>query len=87
MLGACRGADMALFFHPDGERGHARSNRQREAKAVCARCPVVSDCRTHAVTHQETWGTWGGLSEDERTSLLRRSAVGVRTHRRVGERG
>ena len=32
--GACRAYDPELFFHPDGERGSNRSNRERAAKAI-----------------------------------------------------
>ena len=64
---ACRGMDSAFFFHPEGERGPARASRERRAKAVCRGCPVLADCRRHAVTAAEPYGVWGGLSESERT--------------------
>ena len=67
---ACRGLDTEMFFHPDGERGPSRRNRERAAKAVCATCPVLMACRTQALASQEPYGIWGGLSEDDRTSLL-----------------
>ena len=41
LLGACRDADPTLFFHPEGERGPARRNRDAAAKAICATCPVM----------------------------------------------
>ena len=41
---ACRsGVDPDLFF-PVAESGAARNAQVRAAKAVCARCPVRSDC-------------------------------------------
>ena len=43
--GACRGKDTELFFHPEGERGPRRANREAAAKAVCATCPVLLQCR------------------------------------------
>ena len=43
--GACRGKDTELFFHPEGERGPRRANREASAKAVCATCPVLLQCR------------------------------------------
>ncbi|MGV0807956.1 WhiB family transcriptional regulator [Mycolicibacterium setense] len=76
----CRHADPAIFFHPDGERGHARTRRQQAAKRVCADCPVIDPCLRHSVAYQEAFGTWGGLAEAERSHLLRASAVNVRTH-------
>lgn len=74
LLGACRGADSDLFFHPEGERGARRDNREAAAKAVCARCPVVRPCRDHALAVREPYGVWGGLGEHEREALSVRSA-------------
>lgn len=62
----CRGMDPALFFHPDTERGSSRSWRIRTAKAVCEECPVIRQCRDHALSIPEQYGIWGGLSESER---------------------
>lgn len=77
LLGACRGADTLLFFHPDGERGSARRRRQAAAKAVCARCPVLERCRQHALRVHEPYGVWGGLSEEERARLLIEDRIAV----------
>src|SRR5215207_10048767 len=66
---ACRGMDSALFFHPEGERGEARTARDLAAKAVCAGCPVAVQCARHALRVKEPYGVWGGLSEDELTAL------------------
>ena len=49
LLGSCRGEDTELFFHPEGERGPARRNRDAAAVAVCSACPVVQACRSHAL--------------------------------------
>jgi len=70
MLGSCRGEDTELFFHPEGERGPSRANREASAKAVCATCPVLQECRTHALLSREPYGVWGGLSEHEREALI-----------------
>jgi WhiB family redox-sensing transcriptional regulator len=69
--GLCRGKDSALFFHPDGERGPARARREAKAKAICQACPVLTQCRQHALAVQEPYGIWGGLSEPERTALVK----------------
>ncbi|WP_081597718.1 WhiB family transcriptional regulator [Gordonia hirsuta] len=74
MHGDCRGLDSAMFFHPDGERGPARIRRERQAKQICAACPVIDQCRSHALATDETYGIWGGLTEHERTVLRRRDA-------------
>jgi WhiB family redox-sensing transcriptional regulator len=71
MQGACRGMDSGFFFHPEGERGPARADREARAKAVCGRCGVLEQCRRHALAVQEPYGIWGGLSESERDGLIR----------------
>lgn len=70
--GACRKADPALFFHPEGERGAARRRRAEAAKAVCATCPVLQQCLEQSLRVREPYGVWGGLSEDERAAMLAR---------------
>lgn len=76
LLGACRGKDTELFFHPEGERGPRRAQREAAAKAVCATCPVLLLCRAHALDSREPYGVWGGLSESEREELLARRTAG-----------
>ncbi|KAA1031122.1 WhiB family transcriptional regulator [Pseudonocardia sp. EV170527-09] len=71
MEGACRGMDSAFFFHPEGERGPARARRETRAKQVCSECPVVQQCREHALKVHEPYGIWGGLSESERDAIIR----------------
>ena len=70
--GACRSQDTELFFHPEGERGPRRANREAAAKAVCATCPVLLACREHALAVREPYGIWGGLSEHDREDLYGR---------------
>jgi WhiB family redox-sensing transcriptional regulator len=73
MHGLCRGVDSSFFFHPDGERGPARAQREARAKEMCGRCPVVEECRRHALAVHEPYGIWGGMSESERESTYRRA--------------
>lgn len=68
--GACLGEDPELFF-PVGTSGPARV-QILEAKAVCARCPVLAECRQWALATREPYGVLGGMSEDERRAVLRR---------------
>lgn len=75
--GACRDLPSEMFFHPDGERGPSRRNREARAKAVCATCPVMQACRNHALTVEEPYGIWGGLSEDERFIILENRAAKI----------
>ena len=60
--GLCAQTDPEVFFPEKG-------GSVREAKAVCARCPVRAQCLAHALAHGERFGVWGGLSEPERRRL------------------
>lgn len=60
--GLCAQTDPEIF-HPD------KGGSTREAKAVCARCPVLAECRDWAISSGQRFGVWGGLSERERRVL------------------
>jgi WhiB family redox-sensing transcriptional regulator len=66
LAGSCRGENPDIFFHPEHERGPSRRNRDMAAKAVCLTCPVMQQCREHALQVREPYGVWGGLTEPER---------------------
>ena len=51
-------------------RGEARETRETAAKAVCAACPVRTQCLEHALAVREPYGVWGGLSEHEAGRLI-----------------
>lgn len=68
----CRDEDPELFF-PVGTSGPALL-QIAEAKTVCRRCPVVTECLTWALESGQDAGVWGGMSEDERRALKRRNA-------------
>jgi len=75
---ACRGLQLKMFFHSHHERGpHPAAPG---GKAVCHRCPVISECRQHALRVQEPYGIWGGSSIEERTTLLRTRRPTVPAH-------
>lgn len=69
---ACQDEDVVLFFGPPGEPKVEREIRERQAKQVCAGCPVRTACLDYAVNRPEKAGTWGGLNEDERVPERRR---------------
>jgi WhiB family redox-sensing transcriptional regulator len=68
--GACRDLPTEMFFHPEGERGSSCRIRENIAKVICASCLVIEQCRDHALSVQEPYGIWGGLSEYERLVIL-----------------
>jgi WhiB family transcriptional regulator, redox-sensing transcriptional regulator len=73
---ACAG-QTELFFAAAGERPEARIVREDKARAICAACPVLLECRDWAREHRE-YGFWGGESEEER------AAAGYRVDMPVG---
>ena len=83
---ACRDGPETMFFHPDLERGPARRARDARAKQVCARCPVIMECRRHAMATEEPYGVWGGQDEHERRAAIarqRRAKRGPRLRQKV----
>jgi len=71
---ACRTSDPEDLF--------VSGAAQHRAKRICASCPVRMECLTEALDNGLEFGVWGGLTERERRSLLRRHP-GVRSWRPV----
>ncbi len=69
---ACLQEDPELFF-PIGNTGPALAQIE-QAKVVCHRCDVSDACLAWALESGQDAGVWGGLSEDERRALKRRTA-------------
>jgi len=69
---ACLDEDPELFF-PIGNTGPALLQIE-DAKIVCRTCAVAAQCLQWALENNQDSGVWGGLSEDERRSLKRRTA-------------
>lgn len=63
--GLCAQTDPEAFYPEKG-------GSTKEAKAVCRRCPVTTECLEYALNTVDRFGIWGGLSERERRKLLRR---------------
>ncbi|MDZ7677047.1 MAG: WhiB family transcriptional regulator [Acidimicrobiales bacterium] len=68
---ACRGEGPSRWFPELGQQG-------TDAKAVCARCPVRSECRQAG--QDEPHGIWAGESPRERRRA-RRNAQGAASTR------
>ena len=66
---ACAGLGPAMFYDPV-------PSSVRAAKAVCAQCPVVTDCASHAMANREPFGIWGGQTETERAEASARRVCG-----------
>ena len=61
----CAQTDPEAFFPEKG-------GSTRDAKRVCEACPVSGECLDYAMSNDEKFGIWGGLSERERRRLRRR---------------
>ena len=55
-------------FHPD------QNTPVKPAKAVCAGCPVLAECRSYALETDQRFGVWGGLSARQRQRIRSRAA-------------
>ncbi|WP_082974695.1 WhiB family transcriptional regulator [Mycobacterium sp. 1245805.9] len=60
----CRTIDPDTLF--------VRGAAQREAAAVCRRCPVMQECLAEALDSRVEFGVWGGMTERQRRALLQR---------------
>lgn len=60
----CRTADPDELF--------VEGAAQNRAKAVCMSCPVRTECLAYALDRRIEHGVWGGMTDRERRSLLRR---------------
>jgi WhiB family redox-sensing transcriptional regulator len=62
--GACRDVDPETLF--------VVGAAQHKAKTICMGCPVRVDCLADALDSRAEFGVWGGMTERERRTLLRR---------------
>lgn len=64
----CARIDPDTFFPArHGPAGQAAAVRR--AVALCSGCPVRADCLEYALTHDERFGVWGGMTSSERQRL------------------
>jgi WhiB family transcriptional regulator, redox-sensing transcriptional regulator len=68
-LGSCRLSAPEVFYPEDGGRAGLRAREER-AKRVCRACPVIDDCRSHALAAREPHGVWGAMSARDRQRAL-----------------
>lgn len=88
-LAYCRDDPMPDLWHvsPNDRDGI------KAAKAMCAKCPVASDCLAEALADADLTGVWGGTTADERKKIRKPpprawrcgTSHGHRKHRQLGE--
>lgn len=59
----CRGADTDIFYPPERDAA-----AMRQAKAICAACPVSEPCGAEGLANRER-GVWGGMSDRQRDRI------------------
>jgi WhiB family transcriptional regulator, redox-sensing transcriptional regulator len=68
---SCRGPQAQVFFPPTTfEKKDEKDVRERQAKSICATCPVKQSCLQYALKIREPHGVWGGLNEAERKQIM-----------------
>ncbi len=45
----------------------------KHAIRVCQGCPVVNQCLEDALSRDDNWGVWGGLTDRQRRQLRRQN--------------
>lgn len=66
----------ALFYpptedQPNGWQLPATISGWHAAKALCAQCPVRENCADYAMTTNQDYGVWGGMTTPERRKIRR----------------
>jgi WhiB family redox-sensing transcriptional regulator len=79
---ACRGVGTKVFFPVlVGDPGPTK-----EARALCASCPVTAECLQTALANPETIGNWAGTTARGRRAMRRAELpqpIPVRSKRRL----
>lgn len=69
-LALCASHPPETFFL-GGATGDELTAREVQAKQICRGCPVLRQCRDHAVNNQSYMATWGATTPRERKRIRR----------------
>lgn len=75
---ACRGMDPDVFMPVRGEMA-----KIKKAKAICAECPVRTECAEYGMqlsTRYDTYGIFGGYTRYEREIMMRHRGMTMATY-------
>lgn len=67
-LAACRGANVNWFYPDTGESA-------APGLAFCAVCPVWRQCRSEALSRDERYGIWAGMTPKQRRRLKNQKGI------------
>lgn len=81
--GSCRQLAPEVFFPEDSGRSGLRA-REEHAKQICRGCPVLGDCRDHALATRESHGVWGAMSARDRQRVYAGHGLAVILHGQNG---
>jgi WhiB family transcriptional regulator, redox-sensing transcriptional regulator len=56
--------DPDLWFPDEGASAE-------DARKLCRRCPVLTECRSYALRTRQKWGIWAALTPIQRSRLLK----------------
>lgn len=70
--GACNEVGTELFYPEKGDNAGP-------AVRICCSCPVLEQCRRHALDNHEDFGVWGGLTVTQRREIRQATARNNRT--------
>jgi WhiB family redox-sensing transcriptional regulator len=71
---ACATADPEIFF-PEQGKGN-KHEQVRQAKAICAGCPIAMQCLAEAIAENHD-GIWGGTTVNERKMMKRTRPLNI----------
>jgi WhiB family redox-sensing transcriptional regulator len=74
---ACRTGGVHELFFPDGHTGRY-DNQIEQAKSLCRRCPVTTECATTAIKRAEEHGIWGALDVSDLRRIRRSHGLKLR---------
>jgi WhiB family redox-sensing transcriptional regulator len=69
----CKHVNPEIFFpDPLEEQEDVVFTKTKQAKAICAECPLTEECLRYALENPELQGIWGGATLKERQLIRRR---------------
>ena len=74
---ACRTGNVHNLFFPDGHTGRY-DHQIEQAKTLCRRCPVATQCATGAIRRGEDHGIWGALDVGDLRRIRRKHGTALR---------
>ena len=58
-----------------GTREWSRTPNAMKARAICATCPMIKECRDYSLRFDTIYGIWAGLDRHERHDLQKKLGI------------